>query len=105
MWYYNNNDPTAAHFQDTHFRPKSNFLPYINNSTLNSFLFDEKKQLIYKLLKAEKAITWLSSNDDVKRADKGGAVVVWGRDQYITKAMRLNCEYYQPLSFNPIEQI
>lgn len=32
---------------------------------------------------------------------------MWGRDQYITEAMRQldNCEYYEPLLSNPIEQM
>lgn len=48
-----------------------------------------------------------NENIIIKRADKGGAVVVWGRDQYITEAMRQldNCEYYEPLLSNPIEQM
>lgn len=61
----------------------------------------------YNLTKKEtNALKWLSANENIiiKRADKGGAVVVWGRNQYIAEAMRLldNREYYEPLSFGPI---
>ncbi len=56
-----------------------------------------------------KASKWLSAADIIiiKRADKGGAVVVRGRDQYITEALRQldNCEYYEPLLSDPREQI
>lgn len=70
----------------------------------------KKTQQNHNLSKDEKeALKCLSTNNEIiiKRADKGRAVVVWGRDQYITEAMRQldNREYYQPLSFNPIEQI
>ena len=45
----------------------------------------------YNLTKEEtETLKWLSTNENIiiKRADKGGAVVVWGRDQHITEAMR-----------------
>lgn len=55
------------------------------------------------------ALKWLSSNEDIvtKRADKGSAVVVWDRDQYILGARRQldNCEYYEPLSSNTTDQM
>jgi len=122
VWHHTNYSETAVHYQETHFRPKSTFMPYINNATLNTFstkvtydvnkLFtpDKKTQQNYNLSRDEKeALKCLSTNNEIviKRADKGGAVVVWGRDQYITEAMRQldNREYYQPLPSNPIEQI
>ncbi len=43
----------------------------------------------------------------VKPADKGGAVVVWGREQYIQEGLRklTNPEYYLALTANPLESM
>lgn len=95
-------------------------MPNVANQTLNTFyknvtfevdnLFAEKKKTTHNLCKEEReAVNWLSQNENIviKRADKGGAVVVWGRDQYIAEAMRQlnNCEYYELLAHNPLEQM
>jgi len=72
-------------------------MPYINNATLNTFstkvtydvnkLFtpDKKTQQNYNLSRDEKeALKCLSTNNEIviKRADKGGAVVVGQRSVY-----------------------
>lgn len=91
VWHYINRSQTAAHYQETQFRPKLTFMPCINNSTLNTFstkvtyevnqLFtqDKKKQQNHNLSEEEKkALKWLSTKENIviKRADQGGAVVV-----------------------------
>ena len=61
------------------------------------------------LLTAEKeALTRLSKRRDIviKAADKGGAVMVWSRPLYITKA---NCQlsngrYYERLDYDPLKE-
>lgn len=66
-------------------------------------LFASKTKRKRNLSKEEnEALKWLSTNDDIiiKRADKGGAVVAWDRDQYITEALR-----QLPLMSNPTELI
>lgn len=79
----------------TPFKPKSKFCPRIQNATLETF---EKKvnyevgKILTKsnthcqpnLTKDEReALKELADNDNfiIKRADKGGAVVVWGYEQ------------------------
>ena len=67
-----------------------------------------KRPATYNLTKQENAaLRDLSNNEDIviKRADKGGAVVIWGREQYIQEAHNqlLNSEYYTPLSSNPLD--
>lgn len=49
-------------------------------------------------------------NDDaivIKKADKGGAIVVWSKDMYIKEAhqFNFNIEFYQPLTHNPTESL
>lgn len=125
VWYHSNTNQVASQTLrqgiSTPFKPKSTFTPNISNPTLGTFfkkvthdvdkLFTTKRRKNgHNLTKEEtEALNWLSKNDDiiVKRADKGGAVVVWGREQYITEAKRQldNSEYYQPLPSNPIDQI
>uniref|UniRef100_A0A1A7Z0C6 GIY-YIG catalytic domain n=1 Tax=Iconisemion striatum TaxID=60296 RepID=A0A1A7Z0C6_9TELE len=48
---------------------------------------------------------WANEGILIKRADQGGAAVVWGRHGYITEAKRQlnNKEYYEHLVGNPIE--
>ncbi len=49
-------------------------------------LFASKRKKDYNFTKEEtEALKWLSANENIiiKRADKGGAEVVWGRNQYI----------------------
>ncbi len=43
----------------------------------------------------------------MKLADKGGAVVVWGREQYIQEGLRqlANPEYYLALTAYPLESM
>ena len=43
----------------------------------------------------------------VKKADKGGATVVWSNDKYVTEAYRQldNDAFYQSLTFNPTEDL
>lgn len=52
---------------------------------------------------------WLKNNDEIviRRADKRGAMVMWGKRQYIDEALRqLNdAQYYVPLSSNPTDSI
>lgn len=37
----------------------------------------------------------------IKKADKGGAIVVWGKDMYVKEANRQlnNTDFYQPLPY------
>lgn len=71
---------------------------------------DFKARAQYKNLStAEKeALTRLSKRRDIviKAADKGGAVMVWSRPLYITKA---NCQlsngrYYERFDYDPLKQ-
>lgn len=125
LWYHTNPIQAALRSETyqsttTVFKPKSMFMPNICNPILNAFykkvtyevdkLFTSKKKVIHNLSNEEKeALNWLSTNENIviKRADKGGGVVVWGRDQYITEAMRQlsNREYYIPLQSNPLPQL
>ncbi len=73
-------------------------------------MFASKRRKQYNLSKEEaEALDWLSNNDDfiIKRVDKGGAVVVWGRDQYIEEALLQlrNCELNQPLKSDLTKRI
>ena len=68
----------------------------------------QKKIRQHNLTKSEsEALKWLSDRDDIiiKSADKGGAVVVWGKEQYISEALRQleNNQYYCSPS-KPTEQ-
>lgn len=51
----------------------------------------------------------LSKDEDIviKKADKGGAIVVWCKEMYVKEAYRQLCntEFYQPLTFNPTESL
>lgn len=121
VWYHTSTAEARTYEEKkTIFKPKSTFIPCVSNPTLNSFykkvsyemdnIFASKKKKHFNLSKDEiNALDWLSTNDNliIKRADKGGAVVVWGRDDYIKEALRQlqNCEYYQPLKFDPAEKI
>uniref|UniRef100_A0A8C6TI02 Uncharacterized protein n=1 Tax=Neogobius melanostomus TaxID=47308 RepID=A0A8C6TI02_9GOBI len=53
-----------------------------------------------------RALLWLAKNEDIviKPADKGGATVVWGKQQYITEAHRQlsDTNYYSPVKSNPL---
>ncbi|XP_063064237.1 uncharacterized protein LOC134456700 [Engraulis encrasicolus] len=57
----------------------------------------------------KRAIQWLRNNEDlvIRVADKGGATVVWGKEQYIHEALRQLSDqhYYAPLQSNPITSI
>ena len=103
------------------FKPKSTFCPVVNNACLiaftkkvsyevDSLCQTTKSPATYNLTKQENAaLRELSNNEDliIKRADKGGAVVVWGRDQYIQEAHNQlhNAEYYTPLLSNPLDHM
>lgn len=81
--------------QETPFKPKSTFCPVDVNATLNTFtkkvdfevdkMYQQRKNRPknYNLSKQEHDALELIKNDKdliIKRADKGGAVVVWGKD-------------------------
>lgn len=100
------------------FKPKSNFFPLSTNPSLLAFtkkvdydiqrLFATPSPPVYKhnLTSSEqKALRELQQNKDIiiKRADKGGAVVVWEYEKYTKEAKRQlqNTEYYTELSSNP----
>lgn len=116
------NTPTASDVEQfSPFRPKSTFFPPVNNSCLTAFtkkvthdierLFEGgNRTMKSNLTIGEKnAIQWLQDNDDlvIRTADKGGAVIVWGKAQYITEAMKQlnNPQYYTPLATNPLNQV
>lgn len=100
------------------FKPKSYFCPTVQNATLNTFerkVNFEIENLLSKnntpsrhnLSKEEReALKELSDYKDIviKRADKGGAVVVWGVEQYTKEAYRQlrDTSFYLPLARNPI---
>lgn len=111
--------PNAERGQSTTpFRAKSTFYPVNNNACINAFtnnVSHEVEQLFrkplskvnYNLTKEEKhAIEWIKKNENIiiKQAHKGGATVVWGRNDYIKEALRQlnNSEYYLPLPNNPL---
>ncbi|XP_054871029.1 uncharacterized protein LOC118470507 isoform X2 [Amphiprion ocellaris] len=54
-------------------------------------------------------MVWLKKEEDivVRRADKGGATVIWGKNDYIMEAQKQlnNRQYYVPLKSNPTENI
>lgn len=60
-------------------------------------------------LKKKRALEALSKDDNLvfKKADKGGAVAVWGKEMYVKEAFRQvnNSEFYQALSYNPTESL
>ena len=70
----------------------------------------QKKIRQHNLTKSEsEALKWLSDRDDIiiKSADKGGAVVVWGKEQYISEALRQleNNQYYSVPPANPLNKM
>ena len=106
------------------FKPKSRFLPLSNNPSLVAFtkkvdydikkLFDEPlpPPQSHSLTPPERtALNDLQNNKDIiiKRADKGGAVVVWGYAKYVLEANRQlqDTQYYRPteLSSKPFLQM
>ena len=105
----------------TSFKPKSYFCPIVQNATLNTFekkvnyevekLFSQRRNRHRQnLSKAEQgALKELSVNENIviKRADKGGAVVVWGFDQYTKEAYRQlgDASFYLPLTSNPMADL
>lgn len=65
----------------------------------------DSNQTQRNLSKTERdAVESLSKNGRimVKKADKGGATVVWSKDKYVTEAYRQldNDEFYQSFTFN-----
>uniref|UniRef100_A0A3P8RTI8 Reverse transcriptase domain-containing protein n=1 Tax=Amphiprion percula TaxID=161767 RepID=A0A3P8RTI8_AMPPE len=130
MWYYQNPQNTVSYSTNNEngsvrdyspFRPKSTFIPCVNNPTLSTFtkkvsyevekIFQGPREIKrYNLTKNEHdALDWISKRTDViiKSADKGGAVCVWSKDKYVTEALRqLNDEEcYSRLSVNPIDNV
>lgn len=130
VWYHQNPYNTAARSTSsesepnrpcTPFRVKSTFSPCVNNSTLATFtkkvsyeverIFEPtQKKRQYNLTKKEHdALTWLSNRTDIiiKSADKGGAVCVWGKEKYVTEALRqlTNTEYYSMPASNPMDNM
>lgn len=100
------------------FRPKSTFTPLINNSSVDTFcrlvetdVMDicaqsEKKSFIPNLLESErKALRELMQNEDIviRQADKGGAVVVQNKSDYIKEIERQlgDTDVYAPLQSDP----
>lgn len=75
------------------FRPISTFFPPINSSCLTAFTNDVEKLFDWRNKTAKRhTIQWLQDNDDlvvIRTADKGGAVVVWGKTQCIVEAINL----------------
>ena len=65
-------------------------------------LFHTRTNLTFK---ERKAIISLKNNTDIviKNADKGGAIVIWGRRQYLNEADRQlsNKMYYEPIKKDP----
>lgn len=50
----------------------------------------------------------LSKDDElvIKKADKGGAIVIWGKDTYVAEAHRqLNTDFYQRPTYSPTESL
>lgn len=113
------NDYDAQVRPSKEFRPRSTFCPVVNNASLIAFTkkvscdMDTFLQSVTHSPKANlskpenAALRWLSNNDNlvIKKADKGGAVVVWGREQYVQEALSQlgNAEYYTALQSSPIE--
>lgn len=97
------------------FKSKSTFCPLVQSATLKTFarkvifdienLFKSKRaQKHFNLSMKEKAaLETLSTDEDIviKKVDKGGAIVVWGKDMYVKEVYRqlYNRESYQPLTF------
>lgn len=90
----------------------------VQNTTLNTFekkvnyeienILSQKNTHHQNLTKEERKILQdLSNNKDfvIKKADKGGATVVWGYDQYIQEAFKQlgDTTFYMPLTSNPIQ--
>lgn len=113
-------DSVSTTTQGTPFKPRSTFCPVTANATLSTFtkkvdfevdkMYQQRKNRpkYYNLTKQERgALEQMMKNDDliIKRADKGGAVVVWGKDKYIKEVNRqLNDPvYYEVLKHNPTE--
>jgi hypothetical protein len=70
----------------------------------------DSNQTRHNLSKTERnAVESLSKNEQivVKKADEGGATVVWSKEKYVTEAYRQldNDEFYQSLTFNPTEDL
>lgn len=107
----------------TFFKPRSTFCPLFQNAALNTFekkvnfdienLFKNKNKRTpahSNLSHKEKTALETLLNDDaivIKKADKGGAIVVWSKDMYIKEAhqFNFNIEFYQPLTHNPTESL
>ncbi|XP_013868522.1 uncharacterized protein LOC106520812, partial [Austrofundulus limnaeus] len=123
MWFSENNSNVTTNEPNVQFfKPKSTFHPVNNNASLIAFkrktnydieklISDETQRGTYhhNLTREErKAIKELNDNKTIiiKPADKGGAVVVWDRNEYIREAQRqLNDpKNYKKLSINPTLQ-
>lgn len=104
----------------TPFKPKSRFCPRWQNATLETFenkvnyevekILSSRKQRHPNLTKEERvALKELTDNKNIviKKADKGGVVVVWGYDQYTEEAHRQlgDTTSYIPLNINPTETL
>ena len=114
---------TSLETLNTHtpFRPKSQFCPRWQNATLETFenkvnyevekiLASKKQQWQPNLTREERqALKELMDNKNIviKSADKGGAVVVWGYEQYIKEAQRQlqDTNFYTPLKNNPTDSL
>lgn len=102
----------------TKFKPKSTFFPLSTNPSLLAFTkkVDYDVQRLFATpnptprknltIPEQQALRDLQQNKEIviKKADKGGATVVWHYDKYLREAQRQlhNTEYYTELSSNPL---
>ena len=105
------------------FKPKSRFAPIVSNPCLIAFtkkmdcdiakLFNDTPNAFsgskHNLTHNERtALNELSRNQDIiiRPADKGGAIVVLSKEQYVTEAKRqLDSKYYVKLSCSPLPEM
>ena len=115
-----------AHFGISEYNPtilqslkdrNSSFTPQNVDTTISTFesaviedIKNHEKQAMraHNLTKGErKALKDLSKRDDIviTRADKGGATVIWGIEEYLTEANNQlgNTSFYRKLTFDPFQ--
>ena len=111
-WHYRNGERT---FDPNLFRPKSKFSPSKTEAAIELYVshIEEKlfscikiKHCFYNLTREERQAMYNLENDQsivVKEADKGSAVVIWDKKDYLMEAEKqLSCkETYEEVLSDP----
>ena len=94
-WYYRNDERT---FDPNPFLPKSKFNPSKTDAAIELYLIQIEEKLLscteikhsyYNLTREERQAMYNLKNDQsivIKEADKGSAVVIWDKKDYLMEA-------------------